>query len=1017
MDYSLRTNYKYKSSKGEYVNSKFWQGGLLKSRFLTLFFMCILFFVFFHGFPLNSWCNGIVSSFESRIPEHDLSLEWRTKESDNFRAIFPVHLMAFADFILNEAEDIFVLLSTWTKFRPERKIDILITDSSDFANGFVSRSSRGLFITLYAVYPYRSSSSGLDAYQSWYRNILIHEMSHIFHLDIVRGVPAMLNKIFGNVFYPNTCTPPFYIEGFATYSETVNESGFGRWISPYTDMYIRTAYSEDNFSPLDRASNSTPLWPAGQTRYLFGVSFVGYLSEQFGEESLLEFNWRGGAYPIYTWGIPFKKVYGKRLGKIWDEWQKSQEKNNEVIIEKIAKQEVTSLERVGSLKGYIYSVCIDRSGKRIAYSGHPVDSLGGLYTYDIEMKKEKCMGKGLYALDLSFSEDGEKLYFIGYDVYRNVNIKNNLYVLDISTGKVTRITHSGNIQGFELLEYENRLLLCAAATFGTELFIIRLNNNMRKELKFSGKNLSEIKENSIFLDSFILEEPALSPDGKRIAFSFKDKEGHRGICSISLNNLQSGSWKFETITNHQYNAYSPCWINENELLFVGDRNGIYNLYSHNLHSGKTARISNVISGVFEPDISIDGTFVIKEYTSEGFRVSTGNITDIGMPYWQESCQSNVLYTLQNAIDYHSFPKDLENTEQKENFSDFSESSKITALAGDTGGSKPYRSGRWLLPGYWIPFMAGDGVFFGVGFYTSGQDLLKKHVYRTALVYDVVDETFKGLVDYSFNTALFSYFGRLFLSQPAIEKSFEPEVVSYPGISYIFRKRDLFLQTELGIILENPLWGLNSSLLLSNTKKSNGWIGPERGFQLQHGMYYNIEQMNTFAVIDDYFSLYFKPFGVSLLNFCIQSKGGIGRKVLSGSYFEYVYVPLNAVYTLGYPDRIPGNFILDIKLTFGFPLLRVERGPGTFPIFFKGVSLYFFNDNGLIVSDVDTSGFIITDVSNLASPFQHIRSSLGGELNWDFILGYEFPLSIELGYVYTLSEGGSDGFFVTVRTGR
>jgi len=119
---------------------------------------------------------------------------------------------------------------------------------------------------------------------------------------------------------------------------------------------------------------------------------------------------------------------------------------------------------------------------------------------------------------------------------------------------------------------------------------------------------------------------------------------------------------------------------------------------------------------------------------------------------------------------------------------------------------------------------------------------------------------------------------------------------------------------------------------------------------------------------------------------------------------------------GYPEPIAGSFVLDFKTTLGFLLLSVNSGFRTFPLIFEGINLNLFNDNGLIVSGENTESFIITDIRDFTrSPFQYIRSSIGGELEWNFIIGYEFPFVMKFGYVLALAEGGMDGYYISIKT--
>jgi hypothetical protein len=320
--------------------------------------------------------------------------------------------------------------------------------------------------------------------------------------------------------------------------------------------------------------------------------------------------------------------------------------------------------------------------------------------------------------------------------------------------------------------------------------------------------------------------------------------------------------------------------------------------------------------------------------------------------------------------------------------------------------KRYGPGRWLIPGYWLPFAIGPEGRLGIGISTGAQDPLKRHVYDLSLLYEAEDDSFASLVDYTFNTALLSYFLRLTVKQERKAEAFDPAFALNPGISYVLRKWDYLLQNDLGLIFENGYQGPSFTFIWDRLKGVSGWIGPERGGYFMHQTYYNLEQGDRFAIVDDYYSHFFKLFGVTLLNVRFQGKGGIGRQVVSGALGEFMYLPLNGVYTSGFSENIWGSYVLDIKTTVGFPLLRLERGIGAFPLFFRGISTWFYNDCGFLFSDSDLGEALLKPDT--------VRTSIGSELSFDFLVGYEFPLSIQIGYVYPLSTGGGEGFHTSLR---
>jgi hypothetical protein len=766
-------------------------------------------------------------------PEDDSTLQWYVTESAHFRVLHPVHLQHFSLFLTDEAEKIFHLLKTWTGYSPRKKIDILLSSRSDFANGYVAPGPRGLFLTVYAVHPYRTALTGLDVYREWYASVLLHELTHVFHIDMKGGLPLVMSKVFGNVVYPNSCTPPFYIEGFAVYSETVNQYGYGRAHSPLSRMHIRTACLQHMFPTIDLASNDAAIWPMGQARYVYGGAFVQHLAVEFGESTLFEFNRKSGSCLAYTWGNPFRNVYAKSAHRVWDEWKKKEEERSEEVVNRLKSAGVDEYALLSGEKGFLYSLAVNQRGDLVAYSLRPLNRLGGLYIFDRKTGTTRCMKKGLCAFNIRFSNDGSRIFYLRSDIESNVSVRINIHELDLRTGKEKRITAEGGVQGFSVLREENRFLVCRSSPWGTELGFFGCD---RENARFS---CVKPFEDGALQQGFLLEDPVLSPDGRHIAFSFRDAGGTRGICYTPLRGLEEGRAELIRVTDSRSKAYSPRWLNSRELMFVGDENGVYNLYTVNILSGETQRKTNVLTGVFEPSVSEDAFVVCAVYSAGGFQVSKMHMDELDTVYWEQETEIGPLAAARTKA----------------------------APGGEADSSYSitrYRPGRWLLPGGWLPFMTGNGVGFGIGFYTHGNDLLKKHEYSIGLVYDVYDSEYTSVFSYFYNCPHFSYFGRFFAAQASFRNGLDPYFAFSPGISYTLRKHDFTLGTEIAWIFENPYGGIAASFSVESTKQSIGWIGPDRGVIFQQGMYHNLRSGIQFTAFDTDVSVYSRPFGALLL---------------------------------------------------------------------------------------------------------------------------------------------------------
>ncbi|UCB46955.1 MAG: hypothetical protein JSV25_05935 [Spirochaetota bacterium] len=936
---------------------------------MKLFKICLPLFLFlvnllYAGLPITS--------------SLDVQESWFTSESENFRFIFPAHLREVAGVIEKDAEDVFKELKTWTNYTPKYKLDVIITDNSDLASASVQLSSNGYYLTINAVHPYQDFMDGIDAYKSWYRNLLIHELTHIIHQDMVEGFPAFTHKIFGKLIYPNTSNPLFYTEGFPTYTETVKENGYGRGNYTYTNMLVRTAILEENPPLLDRASNSTWLWPGGQTRYLYGVSFVNWLVRNYGEQKLITFNKNNSSKLSFTSSLAFKKVYGKTFQEVWDKWLEEETRKAHDFQKGLEFRGITKYIPVGTKRGYVYSFAMSNSGKTAAYSIRPADKLGGLYLYDFKTEKERCIKKGLYAESILFSNDDRKLWYIRGDLRKNVYYENNIYEFDIAKKTEKKITENGHIQGFMFTDSENELLICYSTPYGTDIRFLTIN----------GETKSTIRQTILP----VVEQPVLSGDKTNVAFSCRNREGNRAIYITALDDLKNETFIPKRITSLNQNAYSPEWLSSEELVFVGDNNSVYNLFRVNIQNENIARITNVPTGIFDPDISADGTVLLQEYTSSGYRIVKTSMNEL---------RYNYPVTEPEIAETPS--EDVSTTSVRQSNNDY-------AIA-------EYNAAQWLFPGYWSPLFIDQRISLGVGFYTSGSDLLQRHAYNMGLLFDVIDAQFKSFINYTHYSYPFNYFVSLFATQRTDTATFSPSVAIFPGISFPLIERDFLLKADLGMIFESPYAGPDLSFYYSSTRRPLHWIGPEQGIVFEQGLYYNMGQ-EQFLILSDYFSWYQRLLEILLLNIRIQSRWNpvddINR-VTYGAYSKFVYVPLNSVYTLGFPDIVPARFAMDVKTTLKTRLFSVDRGIGSLPLFFEGVNLSAFLDNGLAASPNSLYDVVVGDINELVEdPWGHIRSSAGAELEVEFLIGYQYPLIFDIGYVYPISSGGKSGIYVDAR---
>ncbi|MEO7109242.1 MAG: hypothetical protein ABI183_02290, partial [Polyangiaceae bacterium] len=90
----------------------------------------------------------------------------------------------------------------------------------------------------------------------------------------------------------------------------------------------------------------------------------------------------------------------------------------------------------------------------------------------------------------------------------------------------------------------------------------------------------------------------------------------------------------------------------------------------------------------------------------------------------------------------------------------------------------------------------------------------------------------------------------------------------------------------------------------------------------------------------------------------------------------------------------GNYAL-LNAEYHFPILNIDRGYSTLPVFISRISGNLFTDYGSAFNDVTTAEF---------------KTGVGGELWFDANLAYVLSFTFRLGYAKGLAFGGLDKFY-------
>ena len=178
-------------------------------------------------------------------------------------------LQAVAQRAAHIAERVHQVLVPYLRHEPSERTHLVVSDDTDAANGSATILPYNV-VRVFVTAP--DAFSELNDYDDWMYGLLIHEYSHILHIDHIVGLPRVVNAIFGKIWSPNQIQPRWYIEGLATFEESQRTAG-GRVRSNISEMVLRVAALDGKLFDLGQAENSR-LFPRSVALRLYGARFL-----------------------------------------------------------------------------------------------------------------------------------------------------------------------------------------------------------------------------------------------------------------------------------------------------------------------------------------------------------------------------------------------------------------------------------------------------------------------------------------------------------------------------------------------------------------------------------------------------------------------------------------------------------------------------------------------------------------------------------------------------------------------
>jgi len=979
----------------------------------------------------------------------DPKIKWYTITTPHFRVIFPQKNEETARKVAAYAEEAYDIVGGKFKWHPHGKTNMVITDHNDEANGLTT------------VLPYKymnirvtspDPGQSLHLYDNWLRTLIMHEYTHVVHLDQRGGVVTPLRYMFGSTVSPNGATPGWIREGIATLQETdtAHSHHNGRGDTTYSDMILRAAILQNDFPKIDQVSGPGWAWPGAEGQYIYGVKFLQYLQSKYGSAKLMKFNeLTSHSMLFFAINHQAKRVWKKSFYKLWKEWQASIRPRYEVEAERIRQRGITELTPVTKLGSDVTITALDYSpdGKTIAYAMSSPHENPTIKLLDLETGKHRTLVRKLTANQLTFSPDGKTLYFSALALHKRYNLFRDLFAVDLEKNKLAQLTHGLRAQDPDVSPDGNSILFTTNDDGTRQLAVYDIQKKKVTVLSIAAPKYTQYSH------------PRWSPDGKMIVASVW-QNGQRDIYLYTIKGQLA-----RKLTDDDSIDGDVDWMKDGRhVIFSSDRSGVSNLYIADVFTGETRQLSNVLTGVFSAAPAPDEkSAVAMYYTGKGYKlmrldipnINTLPIVDAGTKSPKGFGKSYVVpMNQQKVIDPDLYDEDTEGEQtglrQKSEGSQDQKSGQRTggAQQADTSSGLPFvpeiktpktkynpLKGPLLLPHYLSPFFStlDNGVIFGG--ITGSSDPLNRHSWQAGINYRTDSDHlgFSGsytysrwrpqftlnFVNYSANMGFltFNEGGTLVTKNIYEARNRGSVIVAYPfkqqsiAFMYSFEHRNsisrpALLPQEDTLLNFGRFAGPQIFYVFSNVEKTKAAISGEKGTRIRAMGVFN----NTFfGTLSDNVQEIFggdirqyipMPWLHHVLAFRLG--GGIafnqqlvqGTFTLGGSLGEgQLSAGGDSMYYFplrGLPvASLSRSRALLLSSEYRMPLMYVQRGLGTMPFYFNTLHLAFFADYGNAWNKNESLGGY--------AGFGNFMLGTGAELRADITIGHGLPIFGRLGY--------------------
>ncbi len=576
-------------------------------------------------------------------------LEWKTIEGEYFIVHYHQNTEWTANEALHIADEIYPGITELYQYQPEEKTHLIIRDTDDYANGGAYYFDNKMEIWAMPLdYQLRGS-------HYWLRDVITHEFTHIVSLRASRkmhgNVPAGYLQVISyeperreDVLYgypngiasyplPSVSVPMWWAEGIAQFQ---NDTTRWDWWDSIRDMILRDRINHDKVLTLNEMDGFGKVGIGNESVYDHGFSFVRYLSSEYGQDVLKRITQRISSPLKYGFYRALEAETGRSSQALWQDWKATLAARQTLSFQ--SDEAITPIDFVQKDGDANHYPRFNARGDKLGFissAGETYLSRTALFIKDSTEEAEKLIPT---AEGFDWSPDGEYLVYARKDFYdegipdprveshTDHHFSSSMHADEVSTCERCKllisgsrfsdlfIAHPDSLKDEQQLTFGERVKNPAWSPMGDKIAFVNLRDGTNNLCIAFPEYPDSVKQLTFFDPGVQVYVPRWSPDGESIIFDYT-RGSNRDIAVYNLKNAT-----IEPLMSNVWDERDPNYDTDSTLLYSDDRTGVFNIYSYNLNTEESRRLTNVNGGAFQPERQKDKIYY-SLYENLGFNIA------------------------------------------------------------------------------------------------------------------------------------------------------------------------------------------------------------------------------------------------------------------------------------------------------------------------------------------------------------------------------------------------------------